>query len=180
MIAIDSAYAMEMAYHEVLALLAATPGKLRREISVMSPAQVKARPAANKWSVQEILAHLDDVEELGMRMRVEAMVEQAEPILEPFDQEKRLVEMRYDRKDPLRSLQHFARQRRANLRWLRKLKPAQLNRQGRHRKVGKITAGEMIHEWAFHDLGHLKQIMEVKRYALWPHMGNMRKFYHLT
>jgi hypothetical protein len=38
----------------------------------------------------------------------------------------------------------------------------------------------MIHEWAFHDLGHLKQIMEVKRYALWPHMGNMQRFYKLS
>jgi len=35
----------------------------------------------------------------------------------------------------------------------------------------------MIHEWAFQDLGHLKQILEVKRYALWPKMANMRQFY---
>lgn len=165
---------------DVLTILETTPGKLRREISSMSARQIRTRPAAGKWSVREILAHLDDVEELGMRARVAAMVERDRPVLEFFDQEKRARDLGYDRKDPLRSLGHFIRQRRANVRWLRTLKPAQLKRKGHHQTVGEITAEEMIYEWAFHDLGHLKQVMEVKRYWLWPRMGNMRKFYHLT
>ncbi len=165
--------------NNVLEILAVTPEKLRREIAAMTPRQMRARPAPGKWSVQEILAHLDDVEEVGMRARVAAMVEQKEPLLPAFDQEKRAVNLRYDRKDPRKSLASFVWQRRANLKWLRTLKPAQLKRKGLHQTVGEVTAGEMIHEWAFHDLGHLKQIMEVKRYALWPRMGNMRKFYKL-
>ncbi len=164
---------------DVLEILAATPEKLSREIAAMTPRQMRTRPAPGKWSVQEILAHLDDVEELGMRARVAAMIDGNEPALRSFDQEKRAVDLRYDRKDPRQSLESFVRQRRANLKWLRTLKPAELKRQGVHQTVGEVTAGEMIHEWAFHDLGHLKQIMEVKRYALWPHIGNMRKFYKL-
>jgi DinB family protein len=164
----------------VLEILASTPEKLQREISSLSLRQMKTRPAPDKWSAQEILAHLDDVEEVGMRARVGAMVEQEEPLLPAFDQEKRALDRRYDRKDPRKSLASFIRQRRANLKWLRRLKPAELRRKGLHQTVGAVTAGEMIHEWAFHDLGHLKQIMEVKRYALWPHMGNMRKFYKLS
>jgi hypothetical protein len=164
---------------DVLPILASTPEKLRREIAVLSAKEMKTRPAPEKWSVQEILAHLDDVEEHGMRARVAAMLEQDAPVLLPFDQEARLVEMKYQRKDPRRTLASFTRQRQANLRWLRKLKPAQLNRKGIHQTVGEITAGELIHEWAFHDLGHLKQILEVKRYALYPRMGNMRQFYAL-
>ncbi len=161
----------------VLAILASTPEKLRREVSTIPLRAMKARPAPGKWSVQEILAHLDDVEKLGMRARVAAMIDEDEPVLEPFDQEKRAVDLRYDRKDPRRSLENFTRQRRANVRWLKTLKSAELKRKGHHQGVGEITAGEMIHEWAFHDLGHLKQILEMKRYALWPKMGNMRKFY---
>ena len=57
-------------------------------------AYLKVRPAPNKWSIQEILAHLDDVEELGMRARVAAIIEQDEPFLLPFDQEEgRLTEI---------------------------------------------------------------------------------------
>jgi DinB family protein len=164
----------------VLEILASTPEKLRRELAAMTPRQMRTRPAPGKWSVQEILAHLDDVEEIGMRARVAAMIEREEPRLLAFDQEKRALERRYDRKDPRKSLASFIRQRRSNLKWLRTLRPAELRRKGIHQKVGEVTAAEMIHEWAFHDLGHLKQVMEVKRYALWPHMGNMRKFYQLS
>jgi hypothetical protein len=164
---------------EVLAILSSTPDKLRREIADFTPGQMKRRPAEGKWSVQEVLAHLEDVEGLGMRDRVEAMVTQHLPRLAAFDQEARAQEMRYNRIDPARSYESFARKRRDNLKWLRKLQPADLRRKGIHEGVGEITAGEMIYEWAFHDLGHLKQIMEVKRYALWPHMGNMQAFYKL-
>jgi len=165
---------------DVIEILGSTPDKIRREIAGLSPRQLKVRPAPDKWSIQEILAHLDDVEELGMRERVAAMVEQNEPSLAPFDQERRAIEQQYHKKAPRRSLRHFARQRRTNVKWLRALKPAQLKRQGHHQVVGEITAGEMIHEWAFHDLGHLKQILEVKRYGLWPHMGGMQQFYKLS
>lgn len=165
---------------DVFSILSTTPEKLRREIAPMSLREMKGRPAPKKWSVQEILAHLDDVEETAMRARVEAMVERDNPLLLPFDQEARVVEMHYDRKDPRRSLAAFVRKRRANLHWLSKLRPAQLKRKGFHQQVGEVSVEEFLNEWAFHDLGHLKQIMEVKRYALYPHMGNMRAFYQLS
>ena len=163
----------------VFAILASTPEKLRREITALSLGQMKKRPAPNKWSVQEVLAHLNDVEQVAMRDRVEAMIGQDMPKIVPFDQEARVVEMRYDRANPYRSLAEFTRKRQANLKWLRDLRPAQLKRQGLHEQVGEISVGELLHEWAFHDLGHLKQILEIKRYALYPRMGNMRKFYQL-
>lgn len=169
-----------MSYKDVMGVLASTPEKIRREVAALSPRDIKTRPAEGKWSVQEILAHLADVEEVGMRARVAAMVEQDEPVLLRFDQEKRAVDFHYARQDYRKSLASFIRQRRSNVKWLRTLKPAQLKRKGRHEVVGTITAGEMIYEWAFHDLGHIKQILEVKRYALWPHMGNMQAFYKLT
>src|SRR2546428_7164279 len=123
---------------DVLEILASTPEKLRREVSTMTPREMKTRPAPDKWSVQEILAHLDDVEEHGMRARVAAMLEQDEPVLLPFDQERRAVEMRYNRKDPRRTLTRFARQRQANLKCLRRLKPAQVKRKRIHQADGAI------------------------------------------
>lgn len=164
----------------VFSILASTPEKLRREIADLSAAEMKTRPAPDKWSVQEVLAHLEDVEDFGMRDRVEVMLELDNPRLPAFDQEARVAEMRYDRKDPRRTLASFARKRKKNLQWLRKIRPAQLRRRGLHEQVGEITVKELCNEWAFHDLGHLKQILEIKRYGLYPQMGNMRKFYHLS
>lgn len=164
----------------VLEILAETPTKLQREISTMSRREMLSRPAAGKWSVQEVLAHLADVEEFGMRARVAAMIEQEVPTLPSFDQEARAVEMKYKTLSPRVSLGRLAKQRRANVRWLRNLHPAQFKRSGIHQTVGKITAEELITEWAFHDLGHLKQILEIKRHVLFPRMGNMRAFYKLS
>jgi DinB family protein len=161
----------------VFAILASTPERLRRELRDMPARDLKKRPAPGQWSIQEILAHLADVEQLGMRGRVEAIVTQDRPVLQPFDQEKRAIVLHYNRIDPEESLASLARQRRANVKWLRKLKPAELRRVGIHRSVGEVSALNFLHEWAFHDLGHLRQILEVKRYALFPQMGNMQKFY---
>jgi hypothetical protein len=165
---------------DVLAILGTTPGKLRREITALPAGALQSRPAPHRWSVQEILAHLDDVEALGMRARVEAIIRQDRPELPLFDQEKRAVELRYDRKDPFRSLEHFTRQRRANVKWLRTLRPADLRRPGLHPAAGEITAGEIIHAWALHDLGHLRQILEIERSALWPRIGNLKALYKLS
>ena len=64
---------------DVIAILASTPEKLKREIASISLQEMKTRPAADKWSVQEVLAHLDDIEEIGMRARVAAMIERTIP-----------------------------------------------------------------------------------------------------
>ncbi len=165
---------------DVLEILATTPEKVRREIASMSPRELRARPAPGKWSVQLVLAHLEDVEEVGMRQRVQAMVTSDRPTLPAFDQEARVNNMHYDRKDPRRTLTSWAKQRRTNLRWLRRLRPAQFKRRGLHEKVGEISVEELVTEWAFHDLGHLKQILEIKRYALYPRMGSMQAFYQLV
>ncbi len=114
-----------------------------------------------------------------MRARVAAIVERERPVLQPFDQERRAEELGYAGKNIREVLENFRKQRKANVAWLRTLRDAQLRRTGTHASVGELSAGDFLHEWAFHDLGHLKQILEIKRYGLWPRMGNMQKFYSL-
>ena len=53
-----------------LTILAATPKRLGRLVKGVTPARLRKRPALDKWSVAEILAHLADVEiVVGWRMR---------------------------------------------------------------------------------------------------------------
>ena len=37
------------------------------------------------------------------------------------------------------------------------------NRKALHRAAGEITLSQMLHEWALHDLGHIRQIAELVR-----------------
>ncbi len=165
--------------NHVFEILESTPAKVSVEIETLSDAELRARPMPAKWSIVEVVAHLDDVEELGMRARVAAIVERERPVLQPFDQERRAEELGYAGKNIREVLENFRKQRKANVAWLRTLRDAQLRRTGTHASVGELSAGDFLHEWAFHDLGHLKQILEIKRYGLWPRMGNMQKFYSL-
>src|SRR5579864_3578010 len=56
---------------EFLAVQAATPKKLQRLIQGVPSAKLRKRPAPDKWSVSEILAHLADAEIVGgFRMRL--------------------------------------------------------------------------------------------------------------
>lgn len=164
----------------VFAILISTPAKLRREVEEMPLRAIKARPAPDKWSVQEILAHLEDVEMPGFRERVQLILTEKNPPLAAFDQEARAIEKGYNCLDPWKSLDWFTRKRRENVKWLRQIKPGQWRRTGTHHTVGKMSAGEYLHEWAFHDLGHIRQIMEAKRHLLYPLMGNMRHYYKLS
>jgi len=47
---------------DALRVQAATPKKLQKLIAGKSPAQLRKKPAPDKWSVTEILAHLGDAE----------------------------------------------------------------------------------------------------------------------
>jgi hypothetical protein len=107
------------------------------------------------------------------------MIDFDEPPLAPVEREARAIEIGYNKLDPRRSLANLERQLRANVKWLTKLRPSQLKRRGIHPQAGDSTVGEPINGWALHDWGQLKQILEIKRHALFPRIGNMRVFYEL-
>jgi hypothetical protein len=46
--------------------------------------------------------------------------------------------------------------------------------------VGPITVAQLLNEWAFHDLGHIRQITElVRAIRYWPKMGPIQALYKI-
>jgi hypothetical protein len=83
------------------------------------------------------------------------------PEFEPDDAQMHLEV--YKHADPEEDFAHFEDQREANIEFLRGL-PAQAGtRKALHRAAGEITLSQMLHEWALHDLGHIRQISELVR-----------------
>lgn len=68
--------------------------------------------------------------------------------------------MRYLR---LEQLAHFEAQRETNIEYLRGLPAGTGDRRAFHKEAGEITLAQMLHEWALHDLGHIRQIAELVR-----------------
>jgi hypothetical protein len=69
----------------------------------------------------------------------------------------------YHDADPEDSFDHFEEQRETNVEYLRDLPPGSGNRVASHPEAGDITLAQMLHEWALHDLGHIRQIAELVR-----------------
>jgi len=69
----------------------------------------------------------------------------------------------YRNADPEDAFDHFEEQRETNVEYLRDLPSEANGRVALHRQAGEITLNQMLHEWALHDLGHIRQIAELVR-----------------
>ena len=53
--------------------------------------------------------------------------------------------------------------RETNIEFIRGLPGSDGSRVALHKEAGEITLAQMLHEWAMHDLGHIRQIAELVR-----------------
>ena len=143
-----------------LAVQAATARKLERLIKGISTGKLRKRPAPDKWSVGEILAHLADAEIVGgFRMRL-ILGAPGTPIA-AFDQDSWVTSGHYAKRDPRKSLEQFRAIREANLALLNSLTPEQWKQYGMHSERGQETIEHIVRMFAGHDLNHLQQIERI-------------------
>jgi hypothetical protein len=143
-----------------LAVQAATANKLARLIKGVPVSRLRKRPAPDKWSVSEILAHLADSEIVGgFRMRL-ILGAPGTPI-PAFDQDRWVSSGHYDKRNPGQSVEQFRTLREANLALLKSLTPEQWKHHGVHAERGVETIDRITHMFAGHDLNHLQQIERI-------------------
>ncbi len=143
-----------------LAVQAATAKKLERSIKGVPTGKLRKRPAADKWSVSEIAAHLADAEiAIGWRMRL-ILGAPGTPVA-AFDQDAWVTSLHYEKRDPRKSVEQFRVLREANLALLKSLKPEQWKHYGMHSERGQETIEHMVRLTAGHDLNHLRQIERI-------------------
>jgi len=141
-------------------ILRATPARLAKKIAGIPRAGLVAPPAAKKWSVAQILAHLAELEMLwGYRVRM--ILETDGFAIAGMDQDAWARNSRYERIDPRRSLETFAAIRRANLDLLGRLSPRELRRRGIHSQFGPMTIARIFTLLAGHDVNHTRQIERI-------------------
>lgn len=144
-----------------LDLLEATPAILRGLMSELSEDDARWKPAPDRFSIAEVLAHLSHSEGRCYRARLDRFLAEELPVLEPDDAQMYLD--LYKNADPEEAFGHFEDQRESNLELLRGLAAEAGSRKAMHRAVGEITLSQMLHEWALHDLGHIRQVAELVR-----------------
>jgi hypothetical protein len=144
-----------------LDLLAATPGILRLLMREISDADARWKPSPDRFSIAEVLAHLSHSEGNCYRLRLDRFLAEDLPILEPDDAQMWLD--RYRDANPDAEFDGFEAQRETNVKFLRGLPASAGDRAAMHKELGEVTLAQMLHEWALHDLGHVRQIAELVR-----------------
>ena len=146
---------------DCLDLLEETPGILRGLMRELSHDDACWKPAPDRFSVAEVLAHLSHSEGNCYRLRVDRFLNEEWSEFDPDDAQMYLD--RYRDADPEDSFDHFEDQRETNVEFLRDLPRSAGERRAMHREAGEITLQQMLHEWAMHDLEHIRQIAELVR-----------------
>jgi ribosomal 50S subunit-associated protein YjgA (DUF615 family) len=163
---------------DCLDLLEETPGILRGLMRELSHEDADWKPAPDRFSVAEVLAHLSHSEGHCYRTRVDRFLEEDLPQFESDDAQMYLE--LYRDADAEDAFDHFEEQRENNVEFLRELPKSVGERRALHREAGEITLQQMLHEWAMHDLGHIRQVAELVRARKhWQAAGKLGESYKL-
>lgn len=138
-----------------------TAGILAELIGDAPLEQLTKRPAEDKWSVGEILAHLAE-DEIATAWRYRQMVEHNGIDLAGFDQDMWARLGDYGARAPQESLALFRLLREANLQFLQGLSAEQWECSGIHAERGRITVKDLAAHMAGHDANHIEQIRRIR------------------
>src|SRR3984893_17463690 len=117
-----------------LDLLEATPAILRGLMSEISDEDAQWKPAPDRFSIAEVLAHLSHSEGHCYRTRVDRFIAEDRPEFEP---DHALLHLHlYRDADPEDSFDHFEEQRETNVEYLRNLPLGAGDRVALHREAG--------------------------------------------
>ena len=126
---------------------------------------LRYKPAPNKWCILEILAHLADAE-VVFGHRIRQCLAEADSTICPMDQDAWANHLGYMEASAEESLAAFRAARAANVRLMRRLKEADLEKGAYHpERKRKVTVGEIVGYMQTHDPNHLGQIERLKAAA---------------
>lgn len=159
-------------------ILESTPGTLREMVSLHQAASLDDEQDEG-WSVRHVVAHIYDVDAVIYDDRIRRILEEEKPFIRSIDPLARMAERGLLTMQVPAMVDELAARREAALPELRKLTEVELSREGTHDEAGTIFVSDLVHQWAYHDLMHLKQAASILQAPVVAGMGNTRKFYDL-
>jgi hypothetical protein len=151
----------------LIAALERAPGIVIPLVRQADPAILKRRPPSGKWSIHEHACHLAEVHAL-MAGRLDLMLAQDNPVIAGYDPGRDHPAdalLRVDLEDALR---RFREDRARLVERLRRLRPADWTRTGRHDEYNSYSVFTMFRHLALHDFFHAYRIEELLLRKDWP------------
>jgi hypothetical protein len=145
-----------------LLLQARAPDVLAGLIEGLSAEALGQRPAPDKWSIREIVAHLADDELVG-GYRIRLILSAPGTAIQAFDQDVWARTGRYGTRAVSDSLALYRILRLANLQLLHSLTDQEWDLFGVHAERGIESLRDIARYFAGHDLNHFRQIESIRR-----------------
>ncbi|HEX7158923.1 MAG TPA: DinB family protein [Edaphobacter sp.] len=140
---------------EPLSVLTTTAERISNLTAALSAAEIDRRPAPDKWSIREIVAHLADCESV-FSFRLRQTLADDHHVIQPFDQGRWGERYSaYSFEDAFRS---FEASRRWNLDLLSTVTEEDRHRPVTHPERGTMTFWTIVETMGGHDNNHLLQI----------------------
>jgi hypothetical protein len=159
--------------HAPISLLDKTPTLLEVLLRDLPADLLQWKPAADRWSIVEVLGHMVVIEKLYEQRARRIMLEDS-PALPKYEPP---ADAEIEKKSARQHLEEFVPLRRAFVFYLHSVPAAAAERTGQHAELGPLTLSQILHELANHDLGHLRQIAELYRaHAFHPYAGPLQKY----
>jgi hypothetical protein len=153
---------MDFDLEDGIAVLERTPASLRAMLSGLPASWTDATEGPETWSPYVIMGHLIHGERTDWIPRARIILEQGpNRRFTPFD---RFAQLREEKGQTLAQLHdEFAELRTANLTTLIgwNLTDAQMELEGEHPELGRVTMRQLLATWVAHDLGHIAQVARV-------------------
>lgn len=142
-----------------------SPKEIAAAVSGLPPQVLRYKPAPDKWSILEILGHLADIE-IVYAYRLRQMLADKKPVIAPMDQDEWAKNLGYMDTPAPELVALYGLNRHHNLRLLRHLKPADLEKSAFHPEYQQaMTVATLVEKMAGHGTNHLQQIERLKREA---------------
>jgi hypothetical protein len=143
--------------HDPLQVQKTTAATLAKLIGDLDKQHLATKPAPDKWSIAEILAHLADAE-IVAAWRLRLVLGQNAATIQSFDQNVWAETFKYEEQDAHASLEGFRVLRERNLALLNSIPQKLWENYGTHQERGKETVAHIVKMYAAHDLNHLRQV----------------------
>jgi hypothetical protein len=134
--------------------------RLERLVKGVPASRLRKRPAPDKWSVSEILAHLADAE-IVIGWRIRSILGAPGTPIQAYDQDAWAAAGNYAKRDPRKSIEQFRAIRDANLAFYKSLRPEQWKQSGMHAERGEESIERIARMIAGHDINHILQMERI-------------------
>lgn len=137
---------------------AANANAIESLIRSAGPEQITWKPAPEKWSILEVVAHLCDEEVHDFRTRVDMTLHSPGEPWPSIDPTGWIKERKYNEQNPAEVLSRFLDERERSIVFLSGLEGPDWDLAYEHPRIGRLSAGDLLASWLDHDYLHIRQL----------------------